>query len=363
MKIVTVVGARPQFVKASVVSAALATRPHLQELLVHTGQHYDDSMSRIFFEELGLPAPDFELMVGSGTHGAQTGRMLEGIEGILLRERPDITLVYGDTNSTIAGALASAKLHIPVAHVEAGLRSFNRQMPEEINRVLTDHIADLLFAPTTAAVGNLEREGLSTRRIHQVGDVMLDVALSFGELAERESHVLERLTLTHGSYVLATVHRAENTDDPVRLSVIMAALVELAADYNVVVPLHPRTLRALEGSDWLHRAGRLRLLEPVGYLDMTMLERHAGLIITDSGGVQKEAFFHRVPCVTLRDETEWIELVELGWNRLAPPTTTEGVLAAVRLALASPFGKEGDPYGSGHTAETIASYLAEWPSG
>ena len=237
MKIVTVVGARPQFIKASVVSAALADYPDVEELLVHTGQHYDDNMSRIFFEELGLRNPDHELGIGSGTHGAQTGRMLERVEQVLIHERPDWTLVYGDTNSTIAGALASAKLHIPVAHVEAGLRSFNRRMPEEINRLLTDHLADLLFAPSAKAVDNLLAEGIPPARIRLVGDVMFDVALTFGPKAEQQSRIIETLGLTSGAYILVTVHRAENTDNLQRLAIIMSTLVQLAGEYDVVFPL------------------------------------------------------------------------------------------------------------------------------
>ena len=288
MKIVSVVGARPQFVKAATVSRVLRSTPQAHEVLVHTGQHYDENMSEVFFDELEIPRPDYHLGIGSGPHGAQTGKMLEAIERVLLAEKPDWTLVYGDTNSTLAGALAAVKLRVPVAHVEAGLRSFNRSMPEEINRVLTDHASDLLLAPTAAAVQNLRRENIAAERIHQVGDVMYDAVLFYGSRAEDRSTVLARLELTNGQYVLATIHRAENTDDLGRLRAIVAGLsVAASADRPVVMPAHPRTRAALERAGLLAEAsGRIRLIAPVGYLDMVMLEKHAAVIATDSGGVQ-----------------------------------------------------------------------------
>ena len=318
--VVSILGARPQFIKAAVVTRALAAHGGVRERLLHTGQHYDAQMSDVFFDELGLPAPEWNLGIGSGPHGQQTGRMLEAIEDVLMKTRPDWVLVYGDTNSTLAGAMAAAKLHIPVAHVEAGLRSFNRSMPEEINRVVTDHVASLLFAPTPAAMAHLAREGVSEKRCHLVGDVMYDSVLQLAPRAAAQSTVLDREGLKHGSYVLATVHRAENTDSPERLGHILAGLAAAASGTPVVLPLHPRTRAILsdQGSGLTQPSG-LRLIDPVGYLDMLALERGARLVVTDSGGVQKEAFFQRVPCLTLRDETEWTELVEAGWNRLVPP--------------------------------------------
>lgn len=356
---VTVVGARPQFIKAATVSRVLRSAPGVREILVHTGQHYDENMSAVFFTELEIPSPDYHLGVASGTHGAQTGRMLEAIERVLLAEKPDWALVYGDTNSTLAGALAAVKLHIPVAHVEAGLRSFNRRMPEEINRVLVDHASDLLFAPTRAAVENLCKEGLPETRIHLVGDVMYDAALYYRAKAERASRILQQLNLRPKEYILATVHRAENTDDPARLRVIIEGLRNAAKEMPVVMPLHPRTRAALEQAALYPEAVRyLRLINPVGYLDMVMLEQNARLIVTDSGGVQKEAFFCRVPCVTLREETEWVELVELGWNRLVSPVSAVDVAAEIAMGL-NIKGTEGMPYGDGHAANEIANCLTQ----
>jgi UDP-GlcNAc3NAcA epimerase len=358
LKIVGIVGARPQFIKAAAVMRTLATA-NVQHVLVHTGQHYDANMSDIFFSELDMPEPDSYLGVGSGTHGAQTGRMLEAIERALSEIAADWVLVYGDTNSTLAGALAAAKLHVPIAHVEAGLRSFNRRMPEEINRVLTDHASDLLFAPTTAAVENLRQEGISEDGIRLVGDVMYDAALYYGAKAEREARVLEDLALHAMPYVLATIHRAENTDDAARLRSIFDGLELVAREVPVVVPLHPRTREALNRAGRLEPLSRhLRVIEPVGYLDMAMLEKHASLVVTDSGGVQKEAFFYRVPCVTLRGETEWVELVELGWNRLVPPATAEAVFQGVRGMLGH-RGAPGSPYGEGNAADKIAAIIVE----
>ncbi len=340
MKILTVVGARPQFIKAAMVSRAIIAynqnvegKPQAQitEVILHTGQHYDDNMSRIFFDQLGIPKPAYNLQVGSGSHGETTGMMLAGIERVLGEEKPDWVLVYGDTNSTLAGALAACKLHIPVAHVEAGLRSYNKRMPEEINRVLTDHVSTLLLCPTKVAVVNLAKEGI-TRNVHQVGDVMYDAALMFGELADKDSGILERLLLKKKSYYLVTVHRAENTDEPQRLKNIFAAFCEIATkDCPVVLPLHPRTRGVLVQHGLARQKDSLsdgvyyplecsnpyvKMVDPVSFLDMVMLEKYAKVILTDSGGVQKEAYFHKVPCVTLRDETEWVETVEAGANVL-----------------------------------------------
>ncbi len=359
MKIITVVGARPQFIKAATVSRALAHAGGFTELIVHTGQHYDENMSDVFFRELEIPPPARHLGVGSGSHGQQTGRMLEAIEQVLQEEQPGLVLVYGDTNSTLAGALAATKLHIPVAHVEAGLRSYNRRMPEEINRVLTDHMADVLFAPTRGAVANLAAEGIDESLTFLSGDVMYDAALFYAEKAETESTILEDLGLTPGGYVLATVHRAENTDEFERLDAIFYGLAATSGDIPVVVPLHPRTRAALERERLLEEAEEhLVIIPPAGYLDMVTLETNARLIVTDSGGVQKEAFFYGVPCMTLREETEWVELVDLGWNRIVAPTGPEAVRDGIKLALLAGTGRPGQPYGDGHAAERIVRALA-----
>ena len=355
MKIVTVVGARPQFVKAAPVSKALRQRH--DEVLVHTGQHYDREMSDLFFEELAIPRPDYELGVGSGAHGWQTGQMLIRIEEVLQAERPDGVLVYGDTNSTLAGALAAVKLGIPVAHVEAGLRSFNRAMPEEHNRILTDHCADLLFCPTQTAADLLRAEGI-THGVYLVGDVMYDSALQFAEVARRRSTILARLGLTPKAYALATLHRPYNTDDPARLKQILAALESL--EMPVICPVHPRTRQRLADlGDPQFAIRNSQFVAPVGYLDMLALEQSAALILTDSGGVQKEAYFFAVPCVTLRPETEWVETVAAGWNRLA-----WGDAAVVAEAALRPWPTEPPPpvFGDGHAAEKIVRVLqAEWP--
>lgn len=356
MNIITVVGARPQFIKAAAVSAVLV-REGASERLLHTGQHFDDNMSEVFFRELGIPAPTWNLGIGGGSHGQMTGAQLAGIEQLLLAEKPDAVLVYGDTNSTLAGALAAAKLHIPVAHVEAGLRSFNRHMPEEINRVLVDHISRWLFAPTDTAMRNLAHEGLANDTCMLVGDVMLDASLRFRNRAQTHSSVLDRLGVVKGEFVLVTVHRAENTDDPARLDVILRALTQVAASRDIVWPVHPRTRKAIQARGAaLLASGRARLIDPVGYLDMVMLESSACAIATDSGGVQKEAFFFQVPCITLRDETEWVELVQLGWNRLAPPLDADGVAAAIVSAIGT-RGREEHPYGDGQASQQIVDRM------
>ncbi len=361
VRVVTVVGARPQFVKASVVSRAFRATAAIEEFLLHTGQHYDENMSGLFFRELDIPEPDCHLGIGSASHGAQTGRMVEAIERTLLDIQPDWVLVYGDTNSTLAGALAAVKLHVPVAHVEAGLRSFNRRMPEEVNRVLTDHVADLLFAPTETAVKNLATEGIVGARVALVGDVMYDAALHYGRVAESESRVLQRLGLEPEAYVLATIHRAENTDDPARLAEILAGLAAVASHTPVVLPAHPRTKKALADHVALAKTrDSLRVIDAVGYLDMLMLEKHARAVATDSGGVQKESFFFQVPCVTLREETEWVELVELGWNRLVGQINAGSVEDTVVTALrAAKPESTARPYGEGHTASEIVRRLGK----
>lgn len=357
MKIVTIIGARPQFIKASVVSHAMRELMGVDEVLVHTGQHFDSNMSEVFFTELDMPEPTYNLEIHGGNHGEMTGRMLVDIEQVLLAEQPSAVLVYGDTNSTLAGALAAIKLQIPVAHVEAGLRSMNMAMPEEVNRIMTDQVSRWLFTPTATAKAHLQREGIAQERIFPVGDVMYDVALHHGARVDPTGRVLGKLNLTAGNYVLATVHRAENTDHPDRLSAIVDALVSVSTKLPVVWPLHPRTRGALDRTGRLNGlASQIRLIEPVGYLDMVQLEKYAALIATDSGGVQKEAFFYRVPCVTLRDETEWVELVESGWNHLASPSDPAAMLAMLLAAIGS-SGEDGLPYGNGNAAQRIAEQL------
>jgi UDP-N-acetylglucosamine 2-epimerase len=353
MKIVSIIGARPQFIKAAAVSRVLRQRH--KEILVHTGQHYDYEMSGIFFDGLDLPDPDVNLGVGSGSHAAQTGAMLKGIEDVLLAERPDYLLIYGDTNSTVAGALAAAKLAVPVAHVEAGLRSFNRRMPEEINRVVADHLSQLLLCPSDAAVRNLASEGI-TGNVHQTGDVMLDV-LNWAkqQLGLQPSEILRRLGLESGRYLLATVHRSENTDDRARLSQIIAAFNSL--DEPVVFPVHPRA-RKMIAEAGCRIEPHVRVIDPVGYLDMVALAGGARLILTDSGGLQKEAYWLRVPCLTLRDETEWVETVEAGWNTLVGPDTRK-ILASVRSF--APNGSHPALYGDGFAAARCVDLLADTP--
>lgn len=359
-KVLSVVGARPQFIKAAPVSRALQLAK-LSEFLVHTGQHYDAQMSEVFFHELGIRAPDVNLNVGSGRHGAQTGAMLSGLEQTILEQKPDWVLVYGDTNSTLAGALAAAKLHVPVAHVEAGLRSFNRRMPEEINRVVADALAEVLFVPTDTARQNLLREGALDKRICWTGDVMLDAMLMFRERASRSARVLDRLGLKDAPFVLSTLHRAENTDDPLRLTAIVEGLRAVADTLRVILPLHPRTRARLEQLPGL-KTKPLEIIEPVGFLDMIRLEMAAQVIATDSGGVQKEAFFHRVPCVTLREETEWTELVDLGWNRLVPALRPETIAETI-LAARGVQGRPAAPYGEGNASKAIADRLCQGPPG
>lgn len=313
VRIVTVVGARPQFIKAAAVSRAIRSRSGVQEILVHTGQHFDQNMSDIFFDELGIDRPAHSLGIGGGKHGEMTGRMLAAIETVLLSEKPDAVLVYGDTNSTLAGALAAAKLHIPIAHVEAGLRSFNRAMPEEINRVLTDHLSDLLLCPTRQAVTNLTAEGI-TSGVVAVGDVMHDATLYAREQALTHSTILSRLGLEDREFALCTLHRAENTDDLEQFRRVMA-FVEAQSDTQLVVfPIHPRTRGVYERLGV--KSDRIMTIDPVGYFDLNQLLAGCSLVLTDSGGLQKEAYFHRKPCITLRDETEWVETIEAGWNRL-----------------------------------------------
>lgn len=365
MRIMTIVGARPQFIKAVMVTQAIAEHnhsgrsPQIRETIIHTGQHYDRNMSEIFFKELKIPEPAVNLNVGSGNHGETTGRMLAGIEKEILFRRPALVMVYGDTNSTLAGALAASKQNIPVAHVEAGLRSFNKNMPEEVNRVLTDHISTLLFCPSEAAVSNLAVEGVFNG-VYNTGDVMYDASVCFGRVAEKKSKILDRHELTPKKYALATVHRAENTDDDATLLNIMKGLADIGKAFcPVIFPLHPRTRKALFRIGYSFYGSKTRdhilFLEPLSFLDMIMLEKNAKLILTDSGGVQKESFFHGVPCITLRNETEWMETVECGWNQLAG-ADPEKMISAVNFKNR---GQKLNIYGDGSAGKIIVQRLID----
>lgn len=356
MKIATIVGARPQFIKAAVVTRAIEERRlsgvDLTEFYVHTGQHYSPGMSDVFFANLSLPQPKYHLGIGSGSHGQQTGRMLEAIESTLHHERPDVVLIYGDTNSTLAGALAAVKLHLPLAHVEAGLRSFNRRMPEEINRIVADQVSDLLFVPTETAIRNLAAEGI-TRGVHLVGDVMYDAALHYSARAKPVEP-----PLTPGGFLVATIHRAENTDDAPRLARILEILAQLSldADRPVILPLHPRTKQCLD-REKIRVAAGIRVTEPVDYFEMLGLIRDSAVVLTDSGGVQKEAFFLGKPCITLRHETEWIETVELGWN-IVVGDDREAARAALHRFLTQPLPTiPRQPFGDGSAGKKIVDLL------
>ncbi len=351
--ILSIVGARPQFIKAGPVSRAL--RKHFTEILVDSGQHYDYNMSARFFEELRIPEPDYHLNVGSGTHAVQTAQILTGVEEILLKARPDWVIVYGDTNTTLAGVLAAAKLSIPAIHIEAGLRSFNREMPEEINRVVADHLSSVLFAPTGVAVKNLATEGIM-RQVYNVGDVMYDAVIDNMAIAVSKSNTLKIIGLETKRYYLATIHRAENTDDPELLKRILQALSSLKAA-EVILPLHPRTRKSImkfDLEDLLVRSG-IRFIEPVGYFDMLLLEKNAAKIITDSGGVQKEAYILGVPCITLRGETEWVETVDSGWNILVSKEELEK-LASLEKDF-TPGGQQPAIFGDGDASGKICSIL------
>ncbi|MCV2875264.1 UDP-N-acetylglucosamine 2-epimerase (non-hydrolyzing) [Rhodobacteraceae bacterium XHP0102] len=358
-KILTIVGARPQFIKAAAVSRLIRSdmANGISEIIVHTGQHYDPNMSQVFFDELNIPKPDYNLEIASGRHGEMTGRMIDGIESTLISEKPDIVLIYGDTNSTLAGALAASKLHIPIAHIEAGLRSFNKKMPEEINRIVSDHVSTFLFCPTETAVENLRNEGI-TSGVHNVGDVMYDVSLYYKDKALKESTILQACKLSPKDFILATCHRAENTDSAARLEAIFKALSLLAAQMPVVVPLHPRTKKKVLEYGFEKYLETMKILDPVGFLDMIALEQSASVIVTDSGGVQKEAYFYGVPCVTVRDETEWVETVELGWNSMSP-AAVEDIMLKVDRMLSQPLPRSDcKPYGNGFSAQQILSQLS-----
>jgi UDP-N-acetylglucosamine 2-epimerase len=384
MKVCTIIGARPQFIKAAAVSRAIAEHNRITpnsspitEVIIHTGQHFDADMSDVFFKELNIPKPDYNLGINSASHGAMTGRMLEKIEEILIKENPDWVLVYGDTNSTLAGALAAAKLHIPVAHVEAGLRSYNRKMPEEINRILTDHISTVLFCPTQNAVDNLQAEGIANtsssahqlksspayeltsssakelpRTVALVGDTMYDAVLQFSEIARRQSTILDDLGLKSKEYLLATVHRPYNTDIPENLQNILSAFIEI--NEPIIFPVHPRTRQKLTSLP-AHQLKSLILIPPVGYLDILILEQNAKAILTDSGGMQKEAYFFGVPCITMRTETEWVETVEAGWNVVVGADRNKIVKAVRSSGTDNPCP---ELYGDGRTAEKIVRFLS-----
>jgi len=360
MKIVTTVGARPQFIKAAAISRGITeynrrlttNSSPIIEFIIHTGQHYDDNMSTLFFKELNIPEPDINLNIGSGPHGKQTGLMLTHIEEVLVEQKPDWVLVYGDTNSTLAGALAASKLHIPTAHVEAGLRSFNRAMPEEINRVVTDHLSSLLFCPSQTAVDNLANEGI-TNGVHLVGDVMADALNFAAERAISRSQILDSLEVLPKKYLLVTLHRAENTDNETRLRQVLEALNNV--ENQIIFPVHPRTRQAIDKLGYKF-ASHVQLIDPVGYLDMVMLEQSARMILTDSGGIQKEAYWLSVPCVTLRDETEWVETVEVGWNVIVG-ADTEHIVNEVQHYKAP----EAHPplYGDNHTVSKCLDLLVK----
>ncbi|MBU1105892.1 MAG: UDP-N-acetylglucosamine 2-epimerase (non-hydrolyzing) [Candidatus Riflebacteria bacterium] len=372
MKVLTIVGARPQFIKAAVVSRTIAEYnlnacEPIQEQIIHTGQHYDQNMSDIFFDEMQIPRPHYQLAVGSGSHALQTGQMLIKLEEAMMLENPDMVLIYGDTNSTLAGALAAAKLHIPVAHVEAGLRSFNHNMPEEINRILADRVSSLLLCPTVEAVKNLASEGIPCPRLKakvvNTGDVMNDAAIFYAKLSN--SSWLEQNKLLPHQYILATIHRAESTDNPENLKNLMAALDMISRKhYPIVWPMHPRTRNLISSNPELSKllaTSAFKAIEPIGYLDMVCAEKHARLIVTDSGGVQKEAFFHKVLCVTMRTETEWVELVEAGWNMIAGLEPEKIVAAVEQMLMIDPQKLPWpDLYGLGNAGQNIVKELIKW---
>ncbi len=376
MKIVTIIGARPQIIKAAALSRAIKTHyaNKIQEIIVHTGQHYDDNMSAVFFDELGIPRPDYNLHVGSASHGVQTARMTEGIEGILLKEQPDFIVLYGDTNSTLAGAVAAAKIHIPIAHVEAGLRSFNKAMPEEINRIVCDHCSTLLFSPTQAGVENLQREGfalineppytIDNPKVYHCGDIMYDNSLHFAEIAETKTNIINKLGLKDRPFILATIHRDTNTDYPERLDAIFSALLTLSEQYHVVLPLHPRTNKLLKTNleaakqEQLFSSPNISIIPPVSFLEMIALERHARLVMTDSGGVQKEAYFFKKPCIILRPETEWIEIVQTG-NAILADANESRIMQAWQHFNDNPPTKFPEIFGDSHAAEFILNEMLQ----
>jgi UDP-GlcNAc3NAcA epimerase len=378
MKIITIIGARPQIIKAAAISRAIHThfKDQITELIVHTGQHYDDNMSAIFFTEMGIPEADYNLSVGSGNHGTQTAKMMEGIETILLQEQPDALLVYGDTNSTLAGALAAAKIHIPVVHIEAGLRSYNKSMPEEINRITSDHCSTLLFSPTNQGISNLIKEGFSTTThlkasidhplVFKTGDIMFDNSMYFSSIANEKQGLVEKLQLTPGEFILCTIHRDSNTDKPDHLNQIIRGLLQIQRISNqaIVLPLHPRTrkkmMELLEPAvaEELQDNSRIQVIDPAGFLDMISLESNCSLVITDSGGVQKEAFFFKKPCIILREQTEWVEIVENG-NALLVGSSEEKIIEAYHQLTAKKDYTYPPFFGDGHASEEICRLMLE----
>lgn len=374
MKIVTIIGARPQIIKAAALSRAIKNHyaDSIQEIIVHTGQHYDENMSEVFFDELQIPRPDYNLHVGSASHGVQTARMIEGIEEILLKEKPDFIVLYGDTNSTLAGAVAASKILIPIVHIEAGLRSFDKAMPEEINRIVCDHCSTLLFSPTKAGYDNLRREGfpidneapytIDNPKVFHCGDIMYDNSLYFSSVAAAKTDIIGRLGLSNNAFVLATIHRNANTDDPERLSAIFQSIVKIAQETNIVLPLHPRTAKLLktnlseELQQALQSCGKLKLIEPVSFLEMIELERNAQLIMTDSGGVQKESYFFGKPCIILRPETEWVEIVETG-NAILVDADESRIMAAWKHFSEQHTAAFPPIFGDGHAAEFMLEQM------
>lgn len=382
MKLVTIIGARPQIIKAAALSRAIRNHyaDRIQEVIVHTGQHYDDNMSQVFFDELQIPRPDYNLHVGSASHGVQTARMTEGIEALLIKEQPDFIVLYGDTNSTLAGAVAAAKIHVPIVHIEAGLRSFNKSMPEEINRIVCDHCSTLLFTPTKAGLENLRREGFSidesgpstlrqaqgpsgtaaptidNPKVYHCGDIMYDNSLHFADIAEEKTDIIQRLELAGKPFILATIHRDSNTDYPERLSAIFKALIQLSNECQIVLPLHPRTNKLLrtnldEGlQSQIFNSPNIKLIPPVSFLEMIALERHAQLVMTDSGGVQKESYFFKKPCIILRPETEWVEIVETG-NAILSDADEIRIMQAWQHFKDNPPTSFPEIFGDGHAAE------------
>ena len=376
MKLVTVIGARPQIIKAAALSRAIKNHfsDRIQEIIVHTGQHYDDNMSQVFFDELGIPRPDYNLHVGSASHGVQTARMTEGLESILIKEQPDFIVLYGDTNSTLAGAVAAAKIHVPIVHIEAGLRSFNKTMPEEINRIVCDHCSTLLFSPTKAGFENLKREGfpidnetpytIDNPKVYHCGDIMYDNSLHFADIAEAKTDIIQRLELTGKPFILATIHRDSNTDQPERLNAIFNALIRLSEECQVVLPLHPRTAKLLktnldgEKQAQLFNNPSISLIPPVSFLEMIALERHAQLVMTDSGGVQKEAYFFQKPCIILRPETEWVEIVQTG-NAILADADECRIMQAWQHFQSNPPTTFPEIFGDGHAAEFMLKMMLE----
>jgi UDP-GlcNAc3NAcA epimerase len=374
MKLVTIIGARPQIIKAAALSRAIRNHysDRIQEVIVHTGQHYDDNMSQVFFDELQNPRPDYNLHVGSASHGVQTARMTEGIEELLIKEQPDFIVLYGDTNSTLAGAVAAAKIHVPIVHIEAGLRSFNKSMPEEINRIVCDHCSTLLFTPTKAGLDNLKREGfpmdnngpftINNPKVYHCGDIMYDNSLHFANIAEEKTDIIQHLELKGKPFILATIHRDSNTDYPERLSAIFDSLIELSKESPIVLPLHPRTAKLLktnlsnEKQTLIFSSNNIKLIPPVSFLEMIALERNAQLVMTDSGGVQKEAYFFKKPCIILRPETEWVEIVQTG-NAILADANEGRIMQAWTHFKDNPPTMFPEIFGDGHAAEFMLDQM------